>query len=110
MKSLYKYIKFLGLKKPINLRIITKRNRYYNADYEAEYSDVTGKLIAHNITIYFKDNDRDFETLLAHELIHAWQEENKKHETHGPAFIKYAKRMEKEFNLRDIYIPEIDEE
>lgn len=108
MKSLYDYIKFLGLKKPINLRIITKRNRECDAEYEPDYSDISGKLIRHNITVYFKDNSRDFETLLAHELIHAWQEENKKYETHGPAFIKYARKMEKAFNLTEIYIPEVD--
>ena len=110
MKSLYEYIKFLGLKKPVNLRIITKKNRWADAEYEGDYSDKTGKLIGHNITVYFKDNSRDFETLVAHELIHAWQEENKKSETHGPAFIKYARKMEKHFNLREIYLPDVDEE
>ena len=108
MKTLHAYIKYLGLKKRINLSIITKKNRWADAEYEPDYSDKTGKLIAHNITIYLKDNSRDFETLLAHELIHAWQEENKKSETHGEYFIKYAKKMEKEFNLREIYIPDID--
>lgn len=108
MKSLYQYIKFLGLKKPVNLRIITKKNKWADAEYEGEYSDITGKLIAHNITVYFKNNSRDFETLIAHELIHAWQEENKALETHGPRFKKQAKRMEKQFGLREIYIPEVD--
>lgn len=108
MKSLYDYIKFLGLKKPVNLRIITKKNRWADAEYEGEYSDKTGKLIAHNITVYFKNNSRDFETLIAHELIHAWQEENKKHETHGKHFIKYARKMEKQFNLKEIYIEGVD--
>ncbi len=110
MKSLYEYIKFLGLKKPVNLRIITKKNKWADAEYEPEYSDKTGKLREHNITVYFRDNTRDFETLVAHELIHAWQEENRAHETHGPAFIKYARKMEKHFGLREVYIPEVDEE
>ena len=108
MKTLHAYIKFLGLKKRINLSIITKKNRWADAEYEPDYSDKTGRLIAHNITIYLKDNSRDFETLLAHELIHAWQEENKKWETHGEYFIKYAKKMEKEFNLKEIYIEGTD--
>lgn len=108
MKNLYDYIKFLGLKKPVNLRIITRKNRWADAEYEGDYSDITGKLIGHNITVYFKNNSRDFETLIAHELIHAWQEENKKHETHGPAFIKHARKMEKHFGLNEIYIPEVD--
>lgn len=110
MKTLYEYIKFLGLKKPVNLRIVTRRNKSADAEYEPEYSDKTGKLKEHKITIFFKDNTRDFETLLAHELIHAWQEEHKARETHGPAFIKYARKMEKHFGLREIYISGIDEE
>lgn len=110
MKTLYDYIKFLGLKKPVNLRIVTRKNRWADAEYEGEYSDKTGKLIGHNITIYFKDNSRDFETLIAHELIHAWQEEHKKTETHGKFFVKYAKKMEKAFNLTEIYLPDVDAE
>lgn len=110
MQNLHDYIKYLKLKRPINLRIITRKNRFADAEYEPEYSDKTGKLIGHNITVYLRDNSREFDTLLAHELIHAWQEENKKQEIHGPYFIKYARKMEKHFNLREIYIPGVDEE
>ena len=110
MKNLYEYIKFLQLKKPVNLRIITRKNKWADADYEPEYSDKTGKLKEHLITIYYRDNTRDFETLVAHELTHAWQEENKVRETHGPAFIKYAKKMEKAFGLHEVYINGIDKE
>ena len=108
MFNLYDYIKFLGLKKPVNLRIITRKNRWADAEYEAEYSDKTGKLKEHLITVYYKDNTRELDVLIAHELIHAWQEENKKTETHGPAFIKYARKMEKAFGLQEIYIPGTD--
>lgn len=108
MKNLYEYIKFLGLKKPVNLRIVTRKNRWADAEYEPEFSEKTGKLKEHKITIFLKDNSRDFETLLAHELIHAWQEENKKTETHGEYFIKYARKMEQEFNLNEIYLPDVD--
>ena len=108
MFNLYEYIKFLGLKKPVNLRIITRKNKWADAEYEPEYSDKTGKLREHCITVYYKDNTRDLDVLIAHELIHAWQEENKAYETHGPAFIKYARKMEKHFGLREVYIPEVD--
>jgi hypothetical protein len=110
MQNLYKYIEFLRLKKPVNLRIVTRKNRFADAEYEGIYSDKNGKLVEHQITIYFKGNVRDFETLVAHELIHAWQEENKKSETHGKFFVKYAKKMEKEFNLKEIYIEGVDQE
>lgn len=108
MFNLYEYIKFLGLKKPVNLRIITRKNKWADAEYEPEYSDKTGKLREHCITVYYKDNTRDLDVLIAHELIHAWQEENRACETHGPAFIKYARKMEKQFGLCEIYIPEVD--
>ena len=107
MKNLYEYIKFLGLKKPVNLRIITKKNKWADAEYEPEYTD-KGKLREHLITIYYRDNTRDLDVLIAHELIHAWQEENKAQETHGKYFIKYARKMEKHFGLSEVYIPNID--
>jgi len=107
MFNLYEYIKFLKLKRPVNLRIITRKNKWADAEYEAEYSD-NGRLLEHCITVYYKNNTRDLDVLIAHELIHAWQEENKACETHGPAFIKYARKMEKHFGLKEIYIPDVD--
>jgi len=108
MNNLYDYIKFLGLKKPVNLRIITRKNKWADAEYEPEYSDKTGKLKEHLITVFYKNNTRDLDVLIAHELIHAWQEENKYTEIHGPAFIKYARKMEKQFGLCEIYIAGTD--
>jgi hypothetical protein len=101
------FIDYLGLKKPITLRIIPRKNSDCEAEYMPEYSE-RGKLCEHIITLYTKNPTRDFNTLIAHELIHAWQEENKKTETHGPAFIKYAKKIEKQFGLQDVYITGID--
>jgi hypothetical protein len=103
------FIDYLGLKKPVTIRIVPKKNSECDAEYEPEYSE-RGKLCEHFITVYTKNPTRDFETLIAHELIHAWQEENKKTEIHGPHFIKYARKMEKDFDLRDVYISGIDEE
>ena len=103
------FIDYLELKKPVTIRILPKSNKWADAEYEAEYSE-KGKLLEHIITVYTKNAQRDFETLIAHELIHAWQEEKKLTETHGPAFIKYARKMETDFGLREIYNPEVDEE
>ena len=97
------FIDYLGLKKPITLRIVPGKNSDCDAEYEPEYSD-RGKLCEHIITVYTKNATRDFQTLIAHELIHAWQEENKKTETHGPHFVKYARKMERDFGLREVYI------
>lgn len=109
MKTLFEYIKFLEIKKNINLKIITKKNRYAEAEYTPQYS-ASGRLLGHDIVVYLKDNTREFETLLAHELIHAWQEENKCWENHGEFFRLKAFEMEAHFGLRQIYLPDIDEE
>lgn len=101
------FIDYLGLKKPVTIHIIPRKNSDCEAEYEPEYSE-RGKLCEHIITLYTKNPTRDFETLIAHELIHAWQEENKKTETHGPAFIKYARKIEAHFNLQNVYIPNVD--
>jgi hypothetical protein len=101
------FIDYLGLKKPVTIRILPRKNSQCDAEYEPEYSE-RGKLCEHIITVYTKNATRDFETLIAHELIHAWQEENKKTETHGPAFIKYANKIQRDFGLRDVYISGID--
>ena len=99
----------LGLKLPITVTIKTRRNRDCDALYLPHYSDRTGKLIGHKVTIYTVGVSRSFETLLAHELIHAWQEEARLAEFHGPKFAEWAEILEREFGLQEIYLQEIDE-
>jgi hypothetical protein len=109
MQNLNDYIKFLGLKKPVVVRIKTRKNKKdYDALYESHYSDRTEKLLEHRITIYTQESGRSFEVLLAHELIHAWQEENSKAEIHGRYFKKWAKKMNEHFGLQEIYIKGVD--
>jgi hypothetical protein len=108
MNSLIAYSDFLGLKKPVDLRVVSRYEKTADAYYEPVYS-LSGKLKRHKITIYLIDACRGFETLLAHELIHAWQEETRKtKKMHGRAFRKCAKKMELEFNLKELYIPGVD--
>ena len=53
--------------------------------------------------------DRDLETVLAHELIHAYHEENGILEWHGKRFKNDAKLMTKKFSwLKDVYRKGID--
>lgn len=103
------YIKFLKLKRPVQLAVVNRPHKSADAEYEPEYRD-SGKLDYHKITIYNNPESRDFNTLVAHELIHAWQEENKKWETHGKYFVRLAQQMEYRFGLQDVYLPAIDEE
>jgi hypothetical protein len=52
---------------------------------------------------------RDFDTVLAHELIHAYHEENGIQEWHGKRFRKDAKLMTKKFSwLEGVYRKGID--
>lgn len=103
------YIKYLKLKRPIQLTVIDRPHKSADAEYETEYYD-NGKICQHLITIWNNPESRDFNTLVAHELIHAWQAENNKDEIHGPYFKRLARKMETEFNLAEIYLPAIDEE
>lgn len=107
MKYLTKYINYLQLQKPVVIRLITKPYKKADAEYRPRYNN-RGKLKSHDIWVYLCGNTRTFKTLLAHELIHAWQAENSKTEIHGKYFRKYAKKMEKHFKLQDIYIRNID--
>jgi hypothetical protein len=109
MQNLHEYIKFLGLKKPVVVRVNTRKNKHYDGLYMSRYSDKTGKLLEHRITIHVGDNARPFDTLLAHELIHAWQEENGKAEFHGKHFRRLAKAMGEHFGLEQIYIKGTDQ-
>lgn len=107
MKNLFDYINYLQLQKPVVIRLVTKPYQRADAEYRPRYNK-HGKLKSHDIWVYLTGNTRTFKTLLAHELIHAWQAENNKNEIHGKYFRKYAKRMQKEFKLQNIYIPDID--
>ena len=109
MQILNELIETLGLKLPITLIVRTRSNKLCDAYYLPIHSDRTAKLKGHKVVIYTKDVQRSFDTLLAHELIHAWQEENKKYETHGKHFKKLAKQLESKFNLTEIYIEGVDE-
>jgi len=108
MNTLKEFIEYLDLKKPVVLKVNTRSNKSYDGFYIPRYSDKTGKLSEHRITIYLKNASRDFDTLVAHELIHAWQEENKKKEIHGKYFKALAKDMELEYGLEKIYIKGVD--
>jgi hypothetical protein len=108
MKQLNDYIKFLGLTKPVTLCFKTRTHKKCDGFYIPYYSNKSGNLLEHRITIYLTNASRDINTLIAHELIHAWQEENKKSEIHGIHFKRLAKIMAQEFNLENIYMEGID--
>lgn len=109
MQLLNDLIQALGLQKPVTITIKTRAGKDFDAYYMPDYSDRTGELKGHRITIYTVDSTRSFETLLAHELIHAKQEEQRKEEFHGKYFIKLAATLEQQFpDIKDIYLKKVD--
>lgn len=106
---------FLKLQNPVTVIIKTeKAPEEPQAEYAPIYSDDTGELEAHEITIWLdgiETQGRDFNTIVAHEFIHAWQEERGLSDIHGFAFRSEATELEKTFpKLRGIFCAEIDEE
>lgn len=101
---------FLGLKKPVHVKYSKRGKKSADAIYLPHYSN-DGKLKAHRITIYMGNQlTRSVLTLYAHELIHAKQEEKGLTEIHGRMFIRWARRLEMEFGLRDIFMLDVDKD
>ena len=113
MENLAYYIEFLGLKSPVELTFKTKSNKHSDALYLPKFSN-RGNLKAHKITVFLGNQDansrRTLDELIAHELIHAWQQENNIQEFHGLNFVLQAVRMQEKFGLPNIYLAELDGE
>lgn len=100
------FARILGITKEFKIVLKNTHNKKADAKYWGMY---TGKiLVYHLIHVYMLDACRDLDTLIAHELIHAKQEEVGLNEAHGTYFQTEAKRMEYIFSLSEIYIPDTD--
>lgn len=82
-------IKTLKIKRPVQVIFQFGKPGENDAEYQPRYKD-SGKIKYHKITI-FEDTERDVKTLIAHELIHAKQEENNVADIHGKYFQRKAK-------------------
>lgn len=109
MELLNELCSWLVLDKPVTLTIKTRKGKDCDALYLPRYSDKTGKLIGHKVVIYTVGTTRSFETLLAHELIHAKQEEERLTEIHGDFFQQTALEIQSSFGIEEIYIDDVDE-
>ena len=98
---------YLELEKPIEIQIKTKKKKTMHAAYWGMY-DEYGELKYHLIRVYGFDQYRGFESLIAHELIHGWQEERHIDEIHGPQFRHMARAIEHTFQIENVYIPGVD--
>ena len=101
-------ISALDIKLPVTFTISTRENK--NTDgYYMPVRDDEEELTGHRIRVYMNsDTSRSIEAIIAHELIHAWQEENSDNAVHGKRFAYRARKLETKFNLTSVYIPRVD--
>jgi hypothetical protein len=113
MENLAYYIEFLGLKSPVELTFKTKSNKHSDAVYLPKFSN-RGHLKAHKVTVFLGNQNpnspRTLDELIAHELIHAWQQENNIAEFHGLNFVLQAIALDQKFDLPNIYLADLDHE
>lgn len=109
-------VRFLHIKGRIHITFTDKKNNYAVADHIGLWK---GKKLEHHINFYNRNariDSRSVDTLLAHELIHAWQAENNKGiVSHGADFQLKAHFLTgflkgNGFHVGTIYNPEIDAE
>jgi predicted metal-dependent hydrolase len=103
-----KTVGLLKIQKPYKI-ILKDKLKDNAAEYYAMYRK--DKLCSHVIRVnlsILQNDQRDLNTLIVHELIHAWQEETGLIEIHGKYFQKMAKILGNEFNLPLLYMKKYD--
>ena len=102
-------IGYLQLEVPYSI-VIKPKLRDCAGLYTSVYKG--NKLVEHRITISLyhtgKDFVRDLNTVIVHELIHAWQEENGIEETHGSEFQRMAEYLGNKLGMGNLYIWDCD--
>lgn len=111
--NIHRIVKFLELTKPFKIQITSKPNDNATAKYWGLYENGgKGNLHSHRIMVYAGNQkvkgERSIETLIVHELIHAWQEEYGFEDIHGDSFQEMAARVSKKFDIPELYLPGID--
>jgi predicted SprT family Zn-dependent metalloprotease len=107
-KFLSELVAALQLQCAVDITFTTRKNKKANAHYLPRYSN-KGKLTGHKVKVFLGDAvDRPLDSIVAHELIHAWQEEKGIDAIHGKKFASMAKIIARKFALREVYIKRID--
>lgn len=111
MRYIENAVGFLGVRLPVTIHIKNPRDRNIAAYHEGVYSK-SGKLKAHKIVVNMGSvrvkGERNKKTLILHELVHAWQAENKKPRKHGKVFARKCAEVNMKFGVPRIFQPEID--
>ena len=106
------FVEYLGLKHTFEIQLRNTSKDIATAEYWCIRNE-KGKIKKHVIRVYLLNiwgnpAERDLETIIAHELIHAWQDENGFGDIHGDSFQQIARSMSIRFSLPNIYDPERD--
>jgi hypothetical protein len=102
-KFIFSVVGDLKLELPVSIKLCT-REKKIAAVYEPKFKGENLK--SHKIVVYMGgEHDRDLFTLVAHELIHAYQCENNLVDVHGKSFRLMARYLDLIYNLPDIYKP-----
>lgn len=106
------FAEYVGLKRPFEIQLRNTEKDSATAEYWALVTE-KGKIKRHIIRVYLRNIwenslERDLETIIAHEFIHAWQQEMGHEDTHGNSFRQMADIMSAYFGLPNIYNPELD--
>jgi hypothetical protein len=102
-------VRYLELKKPYRV-ILQSSMRKNAAAYTAHYTS-GGKLLRHILKINLENlphDERDLHCLIAHEFIHAWQEEKGHTDIHGNSFQRMANMMGTDLGIDFLYLPDVD--
>lgn len=98
---------FLRLQKPVIFRVTDSMESGNLGEYVALWHGDT--LVGHSVYIVRRSIYRPADSLIAHELIHAWQQEMELEEMHGPHFQEMAARIQHRFGIHNIYMKGTDE-
>lgn len=102
-KFIFSVVDDLKLELPVDVKLST-REKKIAAVYEPRFKG--DNLESHKIVVYMGgEHDRDLFTLIAHELIHAYQCENNLTDVHGKSFRLMARYLDLIYELPSIYIP-----
>lgn len=104
--------RYLGLNKPYDIRIKSKRHDW--AAGFCEQHTRKGKIVKHIVTVYIPtamDSEYTLESVIAHELIHAWQAEQgylTEGNYHGVEFQEMSEDITDTFGIANIFCEATD--
>lgn len=107
MDVILECVKILKISRPFKIELLSRESTKFDALYWAHYSEKRQNL-THRIRIYLGNCGRSLEACIAHEFIHAWQEEQGLTEYHGPEFIRMAQKLQYKLSLSGVYCPDTD--